>query len=123
MQMNLFTKQKQTSRLREWNLRLPGGKNAGDSWGVWDGHVHTAIFKMGIQQEATVEHRELCSMLCGSLDGRGVWGSVDTRVCVAELLCCAPETITTLTGYIHPNTKIKTLKKESENRDYVELET
>ena len=22
----------------------------------------------------TVQHRELCLMLCGSLDGRGVWG-------------------------------------------------
>ena len=85
--------------------------------------MYIAVFKMGIQQEATVEHREPCSMLCGSLDGRGVWGSVDAHVCVAELLCWAPETITTLTGYIYPNTKIKTLKKESENRDYLELET
>ena len=108
----LFTKQNQTHRLREWNLWLPGGKNGrggggwgwgvGDSWGVWDGHVHTAIFKVGIQQEATLEHRELCSMLCGSLDGQEVWGRMDTHVCVAELLCCAPETITTL--------EIKTLK-------------
>ena len=23
-------------------------------------------------------HRELCSVLCGSLDGRGVWRKVDT---------------------------------------------
>ena len=36
-----------------------------DSYGVWDGHVHTAIFKMD-------NHRELCLMFCGSLDGRGV---------------------------------------------------
>ena len=42
----------------------------------------------------------LCSMLCGSLDGRGVWGRMDTSVCMAESLCCSPETITTLlTGY------------------------
>ena len=26
----------------------------------------------------------------------GVWGSTDTCVCVAESLCCPPETITTL---------------------------
>ena len=45
---------------------------------------------------ATVGHRELCSMLCGSLDGRGVWGRMDTRICMAESLCCSPETITTL---------------------------
>ena len=26
---------------------------------VWDGHVHTAIFKMNNQQRPTVQHREL----------------------------------------------------------------
>ena len=33
-----------------------------------------AIFKMDDQQGPTVQHRELCAVLCGSLDGRGVWG-------------------------------------------------
>ena len=37
-----------------------------------------------------------CSVLCGSLDGRGVWGRMDTCLCMAESLCCAPETITPL---------------------------
>ena len=32
----------------------------------------------------------------GGLDGRGVWGRVDTCVCVTESLCSPPETITTL---------------------------
>ena len=36
--------------------------------------VHAAMFKMDNQQGPTVQHRELCSMLCGSLDGRGAWG-------------------------------------------------
>ena len=27
---------------------------------------------------------ELCSMLCGSPDGRGVWGRMDTCICMAE---------------------------------------
>ena len=35
-------------------------------------------------------------MLCGSLDGRGVWRRTDTCICIAESLCCPPETITTL---------------------------
>ena len=63
-----------------------------------DGHLgcHTAVFKMDNQQRPTVQHRELCSMLCGSLDGRGVWWRMDTGMCMAESLCCAPETITTL---------------------------
>ena len=38
-----------------------------------------------------VEH-----MLHGSLDGRRVWGRMDTCVCMAESLCCSPETVTAL---------------------------
>jgi len=39
-------------------------------------------------------------MLCGSLDGRGVWGRMDTRVCMTRALCCLPETIRALlAGY------------------------
>ena len=41
-------------------------------------------------------HRELCSMFWASLDGRGVWGRMDTCICMAEPLLCPPETITTL---------------------------
>ena len=37
-------------------------------------HVHGAIFKMGNQQRPAVQHKELCSVLCGSLDGRGFGG-------------------------------------------------
>ena len=43
-----------------------------------------------------LEHRELCSMLCGSLDGTGVWGRMDTCIYMADFLCCSPETTTTL---------------------------
>ena len=53
------------------NSRLPEGR---DSEGLWDGHVHAAMFKMDNQQKHIVKHRELHSTLCGSLDGRGVWG-------------------------------------------------
>ena len=70
------------------------GKDGGrDSQGVWDGHGHTAVFNMEIQQEAGVQNRELCSVSCGSLDGRGVWGRRDT--CMAESLHRPPETVTT----------------------------
>ena len=31
-----------------------------------------------------------------SLDGRGVWGRMDTCICMAESLCCSPEIVTTL---------------------------
>ena len=49
--MNLFTKQKQTNRLRELTQgyqREGWGKR--DSQGVWNEHIHTAIFKMENQQ-------------------------------------------------------------------------
>ena len=35
---------------------------------------------------------KLCLMLCGSLDGRGVWGRTNTCICMAESLHCSPET-------------------------------
>ena len=38
---------------------VAGGKDGG----VWDGHVHTAIFKVDIQQGPTVKFRELCSVM------------------------------------------------------------
>ena len=50
--------------------RVVGGR-WGASYRVWDGQVHTALFKMD-NQGRTVWHRELCSVFCGSLDGRGV---------------------------------------------------
>ena len=39
---------------------------------------------------------ELSSKLCGSLDGKGVEGRMDTCICMAESLCCPPEIITAL---------------------------
>ena len=35
-------------------------------------------------------------MLGGGLDGKGVWGRIDLCICMAQLLCCAPQAITTL---------------------------
>ena len=36
---------------------------------------------------------DLCSMLCASLDGRGVWGRMDIWTCMTESLCSSFETI------------------------------
>ena len=44
-----------------WGRR--GGK---DSYGVWDGHVLTATFKMENQQGPTIQHMERCSVLRGN---------------------------------------------------------
>ena len=43
---NKYHKQTQSQRMNLWLL---GGKNGGKGWGIWDQHVHTAIFKMNNQ--------------------------------------------------------------------------
>ena len=70
--------------------------------------------------EESVPLTELwCSMefwlgLYGSPDGRGVWGRMDTCICMAESLCCPPETIPALlVGYTPiQNKKLKKTKKK-----------
>ena len=37
-----------------------------------------AVYPLKRTLGLTVQHRELCSLLCGSRDGRGVWGRLDT---------------------------------------------
>ena len=54
---------------------------------------------------------ELCSMLCDSLDGREVWGRMDTCICSAESLHCSPETITTLFSSYTPIQNVSGVKK------------
>ena len=51
---------------------------------------------MDNQQGPTVQSRELCLTLRASLDGRGIGVRMDTRICMAESLCCSPESTTTL---------------------------
>ena len=80
---------------------------------------HTKILALAVSQISvywrsqakSLWHRELCSMLSGSLDRSGVWGRVDPCSCVAESLRCSPETITTLSvNWFYPNTKFKKFK-------------
>ena len=46
--------------------------------------------------------QELCSMLCGSLDGRGLWGRTVTCVCLAESLRCSLETVINAVSRLYP---------------------
>ena len=50
----------------------------------------------GMFKNTSAMHRELCSMLCGSLDGKRVWGRMDSYIHMAESVCCPPEIITAL---------------------------
>ena len=55
-------------------------------------------------------------MLRGTLDGRGVWGRMDTCICMAESLCCPPETTTTLLISYTPNIKLKVKKNPKQQQ-------
>ena len=94
-----------------------------DSQGVWDGHVHTAMFKMDNQQGPPVQHRKLCSTLGGSLDGRRVWGRMDTGICLAESPCCSPKTVTALLTRYTPkqNKKVKKKKNRMQKLRFLEF--
>ena len=66
----------------------------------------TAVFQIDNKQGPTVLHRTLCSGLCGSLDGREIWGRMNTCIYMAKSFCCSPETITALLiGYACMHTK------------------
>ena len=54
--------------------------------GGWGEGIDPAVFRVENQQGPAAQHRALCSMLCGSRDGRGVGGRRDTWVCMAEAL-------------------------------------
>ena len=58
--MNLFTKQKQTHRLRKQTYGYQKGKGMGErQTGVWDQQIQTITYRMDKQQGPTVQHREL----------------------------------------------------------------
>ena len=46
----------------------------------------------------------------GAWIGGELWGRMDTCICIAESLCCPPETITTLLIRLYPNIKFKSFK-------------
>ena len=68
-----------THRLREWIYGCWGRRRGRDGrFGM--GHVHTAILKMGNKQGPPAQHRALYPVLCGSLDGSGVWARMEIHV-------------------------------------------
>ena len=93
-QMDLFTKQKQTDSERT-NLWLPGARKGRRTESLRWMCTHTAVLKMDSHKDLLYSTRN-CSVLCGSLDVRGVWGRLDTWICMAESFCCPPKTITTV---------------------------
>ena len=68
------------------------GQHAAGGYPITQGQHATG----GYPITATSPPSPLCSGLRGSLDGRGVWRKRGACVCMAEFLCCLPETITML---------------------------
>ena len=62
--------------------------------GVWDWHVHTAIFKIDNRQGPTVQHRESTQYFVITYKGKE--SEKNMYICITESLCCTPETNTTL---------------------------
>ena len=58
--------------------------------------VCNEVQMFAVKKKKKVLCRELYLVLCGSLDGKGVWGEMDKCICMAESVWCAPQTITTL---------------------------
>ena len=71
---------KQTHRLREWAIFYGEMWGEGIIKGVWDWHVHTAIFRIDNQQGPTIWYKKLCSILFNSLNGKRIHKLLE-RVC------------------------------------------
>ena len=82
-------------RFREGTYSFQGKDGKRDSQEVWDGRVHTAIFKMDSKQRPTVQLMELAQCYLAAWMGRE-FGRRGTCTRIAECLPCSPETITTL---------------------------
>ena len=80
----------------------------------WAGHDKAHEHRLGVGNHVKEGlYRELCSMIHGSLGGMGVWGRMDTYICMTKSLRCLPEIITTLLiGYTSiQNKKLKKTNK------------
>ena len=63
-----------------------------DSWGVWDGHVHTAIFTMDYQQDLRYStwNSAQCHMAAW-MEGESGGEWIPVYIYMAESLHCSPQ--------------------------------
>ena len=95
IQINLQNRKRLTDLENE--LMIVRGMDGGDNQSSgMDMYTLFYLEQITNQQGATISYLEFCSMLCGSIDGRGVWGRVDMCICMAESFHCPPETVTIL---------------------------
>ena len=95
--MNLFTKQKQTHRLRE---RTYGYQGDGCGEGIvreFGTDMYTLLYLKRITNKDLLYSTGNSAQCCVAACMGGESGSrMDPCICMAESLCCPPETITTL---------------------------
>ena len=91
---NVITNQKQTHREGNYDSQGEGWREGRVRKFGMD--MYTLLYLKWITSKDLLLDRELFFMFCGSLDGRGVQGRMDTCICLAESLCWAPENITAL---------------------------
>ena len=63
---------------------------------MWDGHAHTAVFKMQKLEDPLVSTRIAAQGYVAAWMGGEFGGEVGTCVCVAESFCGSPKNIITL---------------------------
>ena len=85
---------KTVSQTQRTNLWWPGGRIGGGIVGELGMDIYTQLYLKWITNNDL--YNEVCSMLCGSLDGRGVWGKIDTWMCMAGSLYYSQDAIITL---------------------------
>ena len=93
--MILFTKQKQTHRLREGTYGYQGRKDGGK--GAFGIDMYTLVYVKWITKKDLLYSTENSAQcyVAGWM-GWEFWGRIDICIRRAESLCCAPETSTTL---------------------------
>ena len=91
METNLFTKQKQTHRLREWTYGYQGRVEGRTDWEFGTDRYTLLYLK---QKTNCIAQGTL--PLCNDLNGKRIWKRTDTCTCITEPLCYTPETNTTL---------------------------
>ena len=91
---NALPKEKETHKLKNKFMVAGGGRRIGEEreFGI---DMYTLLYLKWITRKGLLLHRDLCSILGGSLGGRGIWGRMETCICMAESLHCSPEAITT----------------------------
>ena len=69
--------------------------------------MYTLLYLKWITNKGLLYSTCNCSVLCGSLDGRTVWGRMDSCICISAFAVHLPETVTMLLiGYTSIQNKV-----------------